>query len=203
MKKIVRLTESDLVRIVKRVLNEQSIGSGPAHSVNSKPKSNNPVCSKFVDYAPVTKSNSSRLGITDEPVFQYSAVYLEPHSNGKFEGKNLAGKKVWLNSRGFSDWKPGNTKLAYTAAKQLYDGVSGVDISGQGTKKILNVVKMWKSFDLFTQNDFLKEWYKLTKNIETPWEAIAGDYEQDLADKMIDDSKDKAQKYCPTKSTSY
>jgi len=49
MKKVIRLTESDLMRIVKRVISEQSIGShgpavsqigaGPARNLHSRPTS--------------------------------------------------------------------------------------------------------------------------------------------------------------------
>lgn len=209
MKKVIRLTESDLMRIVKRVISEQSIGSaGPARNLKQTTgttplKNNNVVCSKFVDYAPEARQNTSRLGITTEKVFQLSAVYLEPHSGGKLEGRNMVGQKVWLNSKGFSDWQAGDTKSAMTAAKELYNGVSGIDVSGQGAKKIYNVAKMWKNFDIFTQNEFLKQWYIISKSNETPWEAIEGDYSKNLADFMIKDSTNKVEKYCPTKSISY
>jgi hypothetical protein len=177
-------------------INEQTIGTTPL-------KNNNVVCSKFVDYAPEARQNTSRLGITDEKVFQLSSVYLEPHSGGKLEGQNMVGKKVWLNSKGFSDWQAGDTKSAMTAAKELYNGVSGIDVSGQGEKKIYNVAKMWKNFNIFTQNEFLKQWYIISKSNETPWEAIEGDYSKKLADFMINDSTNKVKKYCPTKSISY
>ena len=191
----------------RRGMDEQNIG-GPDAQLASKlrsqtNKSNNVVCGKFVNYSPVTQSNKSRLGVTDEKVLELSAIYLEPHSGGKLEGKNLSGQKVWLNSKGFSDWQSGDSKLAITAAKELYSGISGLDISGQGAKKINNVAQMWRSFDIFTQNEFLKEWYRISQNTETPWEAIEGDNEGNLSKIMIKDSTNKVQKYCPTKSISY
>jgi hypothetical protein len=158
----------------------------------------NPVCDKFVMVVPLKNPDpETGLNWSKDKVLAYSAIYTEPMSGGKLNAKDGGGNRVWLHSKGFLDWPAGNTKLAYTAAKKLYDGISGLDISGEGAKKIAEVAQMWKSFDILTQNEFLKQWYKLTQGSETPWEAIASDNEEKFRDMMVNDSTSKVKKYCP------
>jgi hypothetical protein len=56
------------------------------------------------------------------------------------------------------------------------------------------VAKEWGNFNLKTQNEFLKEYTKLSK--QTPWKDIFDDYENDIADAMIDRSIKKVHAYC-------
>ena len=158
----------------------------------------NPVCNRFVMNVPLKNPDpDTGLNWSKNKVLVYSAIYQEPMSGGKLNATDGGGNKVWLQSKGFLDWPVGNTKLAYTAAKKLYDGISGLDISGEGAKKIAEVAQMGKSFDILTQNEFLKQWYKLTQGSETPWEAIASDNEEKFRDMMVNDSTSKVKKYCP------
>ena len=90
----------------------------------------NPVCNRFVMNVPLKNPDpDTGLNWSKNKVLVYSAIYQEPMSGGKLNATDGGGNKVWLQSKGFLDWPAGNTKLAYTAAKKLYDGISGLDIS--------------------------------------------------------------------------
>lgn len=108
------------------------------------------------------------------------------------------GKEVWLNSLGLDVFGKGDTTKAKAAAKKLEYGIEGIDITGAGEDAIREVVKLWKGFDLNTQNEFLKEWTKLQTGVRSPIFAIIDDYEEKEAYEMVADSLKKIEKYCAT-----
>jgi hypothetical protein len=164
MKKIVRLTESDLVRIVKRVIKEAEESTSDI----------NYYFNKNAVYAPVS---------------------------GTFGGVGIQtaeGKPVWLNNTGFKDWPKGNEVQAKEVVDLLYNGVSGLDIAGEGLIKLKKARDEWKGCDLPTQNEVLKQWYIKTKSDGwgSPWRALDDDYENEIANDMIGDSIKKAESFC-------
>jgi hypothetical protein len=170
MKRIVRLTESDLARIVKRVINEQRD-------------------SYFID---------------DE------SIYSQPSGYGGGVGyQTVRGTDVWLNNPGRKDWPSGNTSKAKQSALKLIKALGGIDISGGGAKLAQEVANDWKGFDLLTQNEFLKQWDKLTEGKKswsmtggnylswgTPFRELEDDYETGISSQMISDSIKKVNNYC-------
>ncbi len=161
MKKIVRLTESDLVRIVKRVISEDG---DPMH---------NYVVTERI-YAPVQG-------------FGGGSGFQAPD-----------GSPVWLNSGGFSKWPAGDWEKARKSVIKLIKAIDGLDITGSGAQKMLEVEKEWKGFDLKTQNEFLKQWNKFTKERgwNTPWVEMDNDNESEISSRMIEDSENKVLRYC-------
>jgi hypothetical protein len=108
------------------------------------------------------------------------------------------GKEVWLNSLGLDVFGKGNTTKAKAAAEKLKYGIEGIDITGAGEDAIKEVAKLWKGFDLNTQNEFLKEWTKLQTGVRSPIFAIIDDYEDTEAYEMVADSLKKIENYCAT-----
>ena len=108
------------------------------------------------------------------------------------------GKEVWLNSAGLDVFGKGNTTKAKAAAEKLEYGIEGIDITGAGEDAIKEVAKLWKGFDLNTQNEFLKEWTKLQTGVRSPIFAIIDDYEDTDAYEMVADSLKKIENYCAT-----
>jgi hypothetical protein len=105
---------------------------------------------------------------------------------------------VWLNSEGFNSWPLGDANRAKISANKLANAIEGLDITGEGRKKMLEVEKEWKNFDLKTQNEFLKEWGKIST--KKGWNSfipeIINDNENDIADRMITDSENKIKALC-------
>lgn len=182
--KIRHIQEANL-RLEKRLLSEQS---------NNKPYwdlPEHPVCDYFTI---VFKGHDGLLHSN----FDLDAVYktFGALSQDELNWKNAFNVTPWLYTKGLSIFPPGNHQKAYEAAKELYSGISGLDITGDGAKKIAHVGKMWETFDLPTQNEFLKQWYIISKGTETPWEAIVNDFENEVRNKMLEDSGEKVRNFC-------
>jgi hypothetical protein len=112
--------------------------------------------------------------------------------------QTVRGTNVWLNNAGEISWPKGNVGLASNLANQLITAVSGLDATGKGAKIAKQVALEWGKLDLLTQNEFLKQWYNLTKDKSwgSPWRALNDDYEDDIAGQMIDNSIAKVKQYC-------
>ena len=163
---------------VKLYLNEQS--------------NNNSICDYFISHY---KDDNDRMrgGIDEGNIY---GEHMDTGASDQLNWENAGGKTPWLFTKGLSIFPSGDYQKAYEAAKELYDGISGLDVTGVGAMKIAHVGKMWETFDLPTQNEFLKQWYIISKGTETPWEAIVNDYENDIRDKMWEDSREKVMKFC-------
>ena len=167
MKRIVRLTENDLTRIVKRVLKEEQLTTD-------------------------NEGNGKRSFYIDNKII-YAPVY---GYGGGVGYQTTTGRHVWLNNKGIGSWPAGDVNVAKKNVNQLVNAIDGLDITGTGAKNIKIVADNWKRFDLLTQNEFIKEWYKSKgKNWGTPWRAISDDNE-DYGGKMIQDSIQKVRSYC-------
>jgi hypothetical protein len=112
--------------------------------------------------------------------------------------KTPDGKDVWLNKAGSKSWPKGSSSNAKTAVDSLYNGIIGSTAPGGDVNFIENAANMWTSFDLPTQNEFLKLWYVKTngKNLGTPWKALLDKKSGGVASKMIVDSKSKVNNFC-------
>ena len=178
MKKVVRLTESDLTRIIKRVIQEQGY---------------------------VSDETINRPYFIDE-----KSIYTPPSGYGGGNGyQTVRGTNVWLNNQGEKNWPIGDSQKAKNSVSKLIKAMGGIDISGVGANLAQEVANEWKGFDLVTQNEFLKQWYRQTKGKEdfsmskgnvmpwgTPWDTLVDDNEESIANDMIKISIAKVKQYC-------
>ena len=123
----------------------------------------------------------------------YDSIYPDPMGGGD---TNYLGNKRWLQSNGLDIFGSGNQTESKIAAKKLYYGVTGVDITGAGYKAIKEFVGLWEKMDLNTQNQFLRDWKRMYPNEGPFMEAIENDYETEMRDKITDISSDKIYDYC-------
>lgn len=100
MKKIVRLTESDLVRIVKRVIEENEINE--------------------IDYT--TKYNHS---LTDKYGKKYSVI-----KNSVWKEKNINGEKFWVNSKNGLYFNCNGKNHPETEEEELYTPMNILKMNG-------------------------------------------------------------------------
>ena len=154
MKKVIKLTESDLVRIVKKVLNEQLVGTLAGRSAFNLSKS-----------SPKTYAGRTPR-IADDPLGG------EPE-NAECRNKNI---HILVNECKKNEYKYKPDKDAFYIAKQLYDAMNGISLGGAGsTIKYLekdNVTKFCKVSNAFKyDNQNLAQWIQdeFTLPIESIW----------------------------------
>jgi len=136
MKKIVRLTESDLVRLVKKVIqNEQMLGGATRINLIKAPKSSGRYPTEMGD----TMDDSVECNIKNvKSVFNYCKKLK---SNSEFK-PDLESKKI---------------------AESLYKEMNGINIVSTGLYKTLESIKDYKQFckvdnSFFYENETLEQW---------------------------------------------
>ena len=158
--------------------------------------------SKLGDSKPIVSEQiTPSKGTQTAPTYwiDKNTIYSPTSSVVGGEGyKTPDGKDVWLNKAGGKGWPKGSESNAKTAVDSLYNGIIGSTAPGGDVNFIEKASNMWTSFDLPTQNEFLKLWYAKTsgKNWGTPWKAIMDKKSGEIASKMIIDSKSKVKEFC-------
>ena len=188
MKRIIKLTESDLSHIVRRVIREEEAS---IKKTNIPP---NKICDYFLYQ---TNKDKHRVEMPDyvvHPDFIYFDLYYRSSKGGG--DTNVLGKKRWLQSNGLDIFGAGNQTESKFAAKKLYYGVTGLDITGAGAKAIKEFVGLWEKMDINTQNQFLRDWKRMYPNEGNFIQGIRDDNEIEMVDKILDISHDKIYDYC-------
>ena len=188
MKRIIKLTESDLSHIVRRVIREEE------ESIKKTNIPQNKLCDYFLYQ---TNKDKHRVEMPDyvvHPDFIYFDLYYRSSKGGG--DTNVLGKKRWLQSNGLDIFGAGNQTESKFAAKKLYYGVTGLDITGAGANAIKEFVGLWEKMDLNTQNQFLRDWKRMYPNEGNFIQGIRDDNEIEMVDKILDISSDKIYDYC-------
>ena len=163
MKKIIRLTESDLVNIVKKVLNEQLIGTLAGRSAfNLSKTSPEPYAGKTPN-------------IQDDPTGG-EPQYLECRY------KNI---HALVNECKKNEYKYTPDKDAFYIAKQLYDAMNGISFGGAAsTLKYLqkdNASKFCRVSNAFKyDNENLAQWIEdeLSLPVESVWGLLKKHFDE-------------------------
>ena len=160
MKKIIRLTESDLVNIVKKVLNEQLIGTLAGRSAFNLSKS-----------YPVGRTPR----VMDDPTGD-EPEYLECRY------KNI---HALVNECKKNEYKYRPDKDAFYIAKQLYDAMNGISLGGAAsTLKYLekdNASKFCRVSNAFKyDNENLAQWIEdeLSLPVESVWGLLKKHFDE-------------------------
>jgi hypothetical protein len=163
MKKVIKLTESDLVRIVKKVLNEQLVGTLAGRSAFNLSKS-----------SPKTYAGRTPR-IADDPLGG------EPE-NAECRNKNI---HILVNECKKNEYKYKPDKDAFYIAKQLYDAMNGISFGGaSSTLKYLqkdNATKFCKVSNAFKyDNQNLAQWIQdeLSLPVESVWGILKKHFDE-------------------------
>jgi hypothetical protein len=127
------------------------------------------------------------------------SVYHPPSGYGGGNGlQTVRGTQVWLNNYAQEKWPSGDVEKAKASASKLVKALDGLDFTGSGAELAQEVANEWKSFNILTQNEFLRQWWGLVKGKDwsSPWAELDNDNESSIASQMISDSIDKVKNYC-------
>lgn len=187
MKRIVRLTERDLTRIVKRVINESS--------ERKEILVENPVVfgiTKVVE--------GGQAAYRWYKAAEYLGDGLEVYSKYKdftddADGFDDVNEEKSLSSLfAAASAAPGPTDVDYkTKIKQLYNAMYGLDITGSGEDVVLEVMSSLKNRNQLSK--LIHNWKSITGSDESLYDWLLGDlYAEDIWN-AIGSWKDKYAKY--------